>query len=311
MNNAIVEIKKWAGNLVFWEQVALEKVISGKPLEDADYDELLQILLEDSALTNDRTSRSKLNILDSLNETSEEKSKKLLLRIENLVNINALVPNQTLTFSENLTAIYGGNGSGKSGYARVLANAGFSRGDREVLPNITVPVDPAKKLIADIVLLENDSEKKINYILGTACSELQSFYVFDTTSVRVHMNDASQLSFSPAGLSYLTELASVTDEVRVRLNDLIDKYNQPPSFINLFQGDTIVSKTIGELSEDSNIDEIKKLGQLSSEEKKRLSEINLTLANAELDKFHAKIEDLRDKLNVLSIFKNQLMNQAF
>jgi hypothetical protein len=99
----------------------------------------------------------------------------------------------------------------------------------------------------------------------------------------------------------------VTDEVRVRLNDLIDKYNQPPSFINLFQGDTIVSKTIGELSEDSNIDEIKKLGQLSSEEKKRLSEINLTLANAELDKFHAKIEDLRDKLNVLSIFKNQLI----
>ena len=38
-----------------------------------------------------------------------------LLSISNLQNVNALVPDQILTFSPQMTAIFGGNGSGESG----------------------------------------------------------------------------------------------------------------------------------------------------------------------------------------------------
>lgn len=307
MNNAMSEIGKWAGNLLFWEQVALDKTVSGKPLVDSDYEELLQILLEDFDLAEKTITRPTLTLFESLVDTPEQKSPKLLSRIENLENINALVSGQMLTFSPALTAIYGGNGSGKSGYARVLANAGFTRGDKDVLPNITKPIDASQRLSADIVLLEQDVEQKINFLLGTPCPELQSFYVFDSTSVRVHMNDASQLSFSPAGLSYLTDLANVTDEVRSRLNTLIAEYDQPPSFINLFQGSSTISKIMAELSSKTDHEEIRKLGNLSAEEKKRLGELNINIAYAELDKFHAQIEELRSKLYALVTFRDQML----
>jgi ABC-type molybdenum transport system ATPase subunit/photorepair protein PhrA len=44
-----------------------------------------------------------------------------LLAMKDLVNVNRIVGNQVLKFAPNgVTVIYGDNGSGKSGYSRVL-----------------------------------------------------------------------------------------------------------------------------------------------------------------------------------------------
>ncbi|MBK7316955.1 hypothetical protein [Candidatus Villigracilis affinis] len=174
--------------------------------------------------------------------------------------------------------------------ARVLANAGFTRGDREVLPNVTKPIANEQKLSADVVLLDGGTEKKIRFFLCTSCPDLQSFYVFDSTSVRVHMNDANQLSFSPAGLSFLTDLASITDEVRLRLNTTISEYTQPAKFITLFQGISSVSQILMNLGTGTNQEQLKLLSNLSPDEKKRLGEINIRIANAELDKFKHRLK---------------------
>ncbi|MFB4166162.1 AAA family ATPase [Alteribacillus sp. JSM 102045] len=47
-------------------------------------------------------------------------------------NVNALSQNQSITFSPNLTLVYGENGSGKSGFSRLLSTGCVSR----VLPNL-------------------------------------------------------------------------------------------------------------------------------------------------------------------------------
>jgi ABC-type uncharacterized transport system ATPase subunit len=307
MSTAMTEIRKWAVGLAFWEQVALDKIISGKQLKDSDYSELLQILLEDSKLADKQIIRPTLTLYGDLEDKTQPAPLKRLSRIENLKNVNALVSGQMLTFSPSMTAIYGGNGSGKSGYARVLANAGFTRGDREVLPNITKPIDDGQKLSADVILLDDGTEKKIHFLLGSSCPDLQSFYVFDSTSVRVHMNDANQLSFSPAGLSFLTDLANVTDEVRLRLNAIISEYTQPANFVGLFQGNSSVSQVLMNLGARTDQEQLKLLSRLSPDEKKRLGEINIKIANAELDKFQAHIEELRSKLRALTVFRDQLI----
>jgi len=319
MPSVLRETIEWGATLPYWEQAALEKIFSGVQFTDETYDEILQYLLEDANLTESTQPRPILNIFQgtSTDEDSQNHSTVRLKCISNLRNINALVPNQRLEFCDTLTVIFGSNGSGKSGYARVLASAAFTRGDRQILPDITKPFNTGNPLCADFELEIDGSPKQIHYLVGEPFPEMQSFYVFDSTSVRAHLLRSHRVSFSPAGLEYLTRLAEVTDAVRRRLQQRIDQLNCGNSFPHLFsQGDTAVARLINQLSAQTEISKIRILGTLSNQEvqqigeldrkiaelksqdvPKRITEINQTIADLSLlvDKLHALETALSDK----------------
>ncbi len=63
--------------------------------------------------------------------------------LRDLVGVNALANDQALTFhAGGLTIVYGDNGSGKSGFVRVLKNACRSRDDKtSILRNVNATND--------------------------------------------------------------------------------------------------------------------------------------------------------------------------
>lgn len=225
MKNVVAELSDWGSTLPYWEQMALEKIASGVSLDDLDYGEFLQFLLEDEGLAERKIPRPTLKFPRSPATTQQSTASLRLIKISNLQNINALVQGQVLTFSKGLTVIYGANGSGKSGYARVLGCAGFTRGDREVLPDVTRPIDDTTVLSATISLTDGINTREVPYKVGDRCAELASLYTFDSTSVHVHLTQSSTLSFSPAGLLYLSQLSEATDRVREYLRVKIEEYS--------------------------------------------------------------------------------------
>jgi hypothetical protein len=140
-----------------------------------------------------------------------------------------------LTFNPVLTVVYGENGSGKSGYARVLGSACFTRGDREILPDITKPNSGKAAITAEIEIISNDAESTIQHRIDRPCPQLSSFYVFDSTSVQAHMSGRNEFSFSPAGLPYLKQLSQVTDQVRSRLAKKVGIAANPVSIARSFK----------------------------------------------------------------------------
>ena len=70
-----------------------------------------------------------------------------LTSLANVLNVNALAADQVLNFDQTgLTIIYGGNGSGKSGYSRALKRACRARDQSEaILQDARLPPGPAKK----------------------------------------------------------------------------------------------------------------------------------------------------------------------
>ena len=50
--------------------------------------------------------------------------------------MNALTPGSEIEFCDKLTILYGENGTGKTGYARVLKRLGALRDAEEIVPNI-------------------------------------------------------------------------------------------------------------------------------------------------------------------------------
>ncbi len=289
MASVLEEILQWSATLPLWERLALDKILSGAELTAEDENELLDQLLSDEGLAPVRPAPVLKYVAAAPQPAAGPPPR--IARAFGFRNVNALVPDQELVFSDQLTVFYGGNGSGKSGYARVLGALGFSRGDRRVLPDVTRPYNPAAKPSVSIELA--DGSPPTEFTIADTGTALPQLYVFDTTSVVSHLTEEQTISFSPAGLSVLTRLSAVTDRVRVLLRERVAQASGPyvaqPSFV----GDSEVSRLVGALSATSDLARLRALATLSDEEKARASFLDAEIVRI-------KSTDARQRLQVLA-----------
>jgi len=293
MSSLLTEICNWAAHLEYWEQATLDKIIAGEQLTSDDYEQLFQFMLEDKELAELKSQRPEVYFARRVESSGSSSVWPVrLLEISNLQNINALVADQKITFDKHLTIIYGANGSGKSGYARVLGQAGFSRGDKDVLSDIGKPLSNDVRRSAGILVAGENGERMINFEIGAHCPDLACLHTFDSTSVKVHLNEQNTISFTPPGLSHLTALATETDKCRELLRGKIADCRQSHSFGPHFQGETEVSRLIAGLGPKTNLKDFQKLAVLSSEETRRLDDLETQIGRL-------KSEDITERLNDL------------
>ena len=129
------EVKKFANGLPYWAKYIAEKILSGNAISDNDIDTSYSFLLEELKLK-EETEKPEIEINYNSASEGNHKSDLLITKLENVEGVNALTENQTIDFSSNLTIIYGANGSGKSGYARLLKKAFYSKAEEDILPNV-------------------------------------------------------------------------------------------------------------------------------------------------------------------------------
>ncbi|MER9190013.1 ATP-binding protein [Mesorhizobium australicum] len=160
-----------------------------------------------------------------------------LLRIRDVSGVNALTPSAELVFSPQLTLIYGGNGAGKSGFARILTNVCFSRSRHAIIPDIYDDTTP-RKASATIVLVDHAcNEIPLVFDGTTEHAELKrSFAVFDSSVAGKHLTDSGPLGFKPAGFDIFPEMARVYGVLAQRLAATIDARPKQNRFVNAFIG---------------------------------------------------------------------------
>jgi hypothetical protein len=121
---ALTDLVTWAEKRPAWQRDALRRLVTGETLDDLAIAELRELCLDP---TRTHTPISQSHIVAETS-TVEPIS---LVSIKNPTAINALASQQELSFEPaGLTVIYGDNGSGKSGYVRVLKHACRSRDEK-------------------------------------------------------------------------------------------------------------------------------------------------------------------------------------
>ena len=115
--NLNTKMLDWINTLPVWQQRALSLVIEkNNNLNENHYDEIINLLENE-----DKFSSNKEKILFENFSSAENISVIKLKSISNIKGIDALSPKNSLNFnSGNISVIYGGTGSGKSGYTRIL-----------------------------------------------------------------------------------------------------------------------------------------------------------------------------------------------
>lgn len=311
MAGVISEIVGWASSkLKYWEQLALYKIMVGNTLDDQLYKDLLQNLYIDNNLIEDPGNRPKINF-DAFNKKAAKatSSNIQICEIKNFQNVNALVPAQCLPIGPSLTVVYGANGAGKSGYSRVLGCAGFMRGDVEVLPNVNDPGCSTLIPIAEIEIEDDSGRRCVSYSPGQECIELNGLHVFDVKSVHEHLVKSNKFTFSPAGLSYLTILAEVTDRVRERLSNLIATHSKPEDFTAFFQGgDSPIKDMVTGLNIKTDLKILKKASILNDADKTQMSALDKKIAKLKTKNIPKQITDLEKTKKDLNGLKDKLEN---
>jgi energy-coupling factor transporter ATP-binding protein EcfA2 len=158
---------------------------------------------------------------DSLDVAPSGGQQVRLLEVGDVANVNALVSGQRLTFgAEGMTVVYGDNGSGKSGYARLIKHVVRARHREEILPNIFGPAEGPPEASVRYALGHEEREERWASQAGGPLSQV-AFY--DERCGDAYVSVEADVSFRPSALQLLDSLVAGCDGVRSALDQLLQE----------------------------------------------------------------------------------------
>ena len=137
----------------------------------------------------------------------------ILKGIANIAGVNRLVANAALNFCPKaLTIVYGRNGSGKSGFVRILRTACRTRIENPATLKVLADVygDGKGALAADIMIDAGAGDVPIVWTPGmTAAPQLGQVAVFDSASAQLYVDGGNKIRYLPFGLALPHRLNAV------------------------------------------------------------------------------------------------------
>ena len=299
---ALTDLVTWAEKRPAWQKDALRRLVTGEAVDDQAIAELTELCL-DPARTHTPISQSHIVAETSAAEPIS------LVSIKNPTAINALASQQELSFEPSgLTVIYGDNGSGKSGYVRVLKHACRSRDEKFAIHrDLEDKTDTPQS--AEIRFARGANTEQFNWTPdGEPHSDLPSVSIFDSRSASIHVESTNEVAYIPRPMRLLEALADASDRIKTALDGKIAtlKGQVPLAISNpSLSRETAAGSYVFGLSAKSNVPQLDKLAAFSDQEAGRLSTLETDFtqdpkrAVARLDNQRGEVERIRTTLQTL------------
>lgn len=279
------DILKWTESLPLWQRDACRRLLQKEEgLEEVDYSELYALLRSENGIQVDDAPKVEPLAAEHLPGELCSDEKVTLVALRELENVNQIPIDHSLTFSETgMTVIYGGNGSGKSGYARVMKRACRARDQSEpVHPDANDPTAVTKIPRAKFDVKVAGGPEEIMWSRdATAPDRLSTISVFDSKCARSYITSEKNVAYLPYGLDIVENLAhQVLPKLSENLKTEIEAIDVNRTPFDHLLGETEVGKAIHDLSPQSDVDALTSLGTLTEDDTKRVSEIETALKEA-------------------------------
>ncbi|SDH93748.1 Wobble nucleotide-excising tRNase [Actinokineospora alba] len=264
----------WANEQDAWvRHLVAETLLTRKPADGSFIEQLYSVFLAEKGLSKEPQPEIPFLELDDREEAAEETLE--LIRIQEIKGVNALALNQVLDFDPSLTILYGQNGSGKTGYARIIKRAAAVRTAEPILPNVNIEGEQEEPSASISYTLDTEpTEVRWNNEAGL--SPLTRISVFDSTAVTLHVDTDLGYVYTPAELALFGQVSvgiqklqeKITEEARAlrpKSNVLLSRF---------VRGTTVypVIESLGAATELAELAALAEVPDDATEQKDRLEQ---------------------------------------
>jgi energy-coupling factor transporter ATP-binding protein EcfA2 len=276
------DILEWSQARPIWQQDALRRFVIRQVFSSDDESEVISILKAEHCVNQLETAVAQPLEAKHLPESMEGEGPVQLASVGNVENANRLAKEQVLHFAVNgLTAIYGDNGSGKSGYVRILKQVCRTREADAVLPNVFEAVDtlvPSAEIRYRLFPAEEDVTKD-RWTSGLEfAAALSQISVFDSRIASISVDKENELAFVPFGLDVLDKLGELCGRINERLTNERNAITQRIADKRQgFGDDSDIAAALDRITEKTNDADLTKASTWSEADAERLIEVDLLL----------------------------------
>ena len=217
--------------------------------------------------------------------------------------VNKLVANQIVRFGENVTVVFGENGSGKTGYSRILKALGYSYDvQNTILNDVSKPAMPqAAKIKYKIDGVDNEfvwNGKNKN-------NDLTNLSIFNNNCVQISLTDGRGLLVSPIGFHLFNIVSSELGKLARLLQEEIDRHPTMLSWETQLHSGTPQHNFVSILKGSSKISTLDDLAQYNEPHKKLLSDTETQLKNLNRALLEKELTSHNMQLYDLEVFINK------
>jgi len=259
-------IRTWAFERPRWQQAALQMLYENPQLTNEQLRLLAAVCRADAGLPGDSPVPPSLELGGA--DANSPTIATTVLGVCDVQNVNALLPNQDLTFATSgITLVFGDNGVGKSGYVRILKQACRTRGVRTAVhPNA---YSETQTPLSAVISYDVDDKGPLEHqwTPGAASpSALRQVSILDSHSAIVYVDGAQDIAYLPFGLDLFQRLSQVCDSLSSQLQQELAQERASRDRFADFSLLTPVGEALQQLASSKFVEKLFALRGLSDEE---------------------------------------------
>ncbi|HYC77337.1 MAG TPA: AAA family ATPase [Planctomycetota bacterium] len=268
------DLNTWFEARPRWLQDAASLLLAKGRLADEDVDKLLNKCMQEVG-TEDMTEAAPL---PAGTFHPQNTSPLRICAIGNVKGINALAPRNPLDFGpDNLAVVYGGNGSGKSGYVRILKHLCGARNPGVLHPNVFAE-DGAVQSV-EITYKSNGQDRHVLWSTSDGVhGELRPVDIFDSECGRLYVESESEVTYEPPALLFFSDLIAVCEQIAQRIDGKLGGHASKKPQMPAEFADTAARKWYSSLSATTPSGDVTTQTKWTAEDDKLVTDIERRLA---------------------------------
>ena len=290
------DILSWSNDLPDWQRDAIRRIFQAND----------QLTAKDLAEIRDMVEGTNgapkpVSLTRSHIPTMGSGTPTVLLGLSQLKNVNGFPDGRQLDIADTgITVIFGENGTGKSGFARVMKRACRARHSTPVLANAFTKGRPATPEATFAYESGGKSQQALWTEGGASNADLAMVSVYDSQCAQDYISKDGPSTFVPYGFHALSALAAAQQAIQEELNREIGAIHLRTDQFTALQGAHSVGKIMAKLGPNTDIGALEALATLTPQEAESIKGLSVAIKGLDVEPEASKHERLAQRLDNLA-----------